>query len=720
MFLSLLLVSFLQEIEKPMHTNRLAKEKSPYLLQHAQNPVDWYAWGSEAFEKAKKEEKPIFLSVGYSTCHWCHVMERESFENADVAEVLNKYFVSIKVDREERPDVDRMYMTFVQATTGAGGWPMSVWLTPDLKPFYGGTYFPPESRWGRPGFREVLMTIAQKWEKERDHVLQSGNQVTEALRQYIANRGESAGKRDESLLKHAYEQFERNYDDRRGGFGDAPKFPRPVVYNFLLRYYARTGTRHALDMTLHTLREMAKGGMYDQLGGGFHRYSTDERWHVPHFEKMLYDQAQLVISYVEAFQITGEAQYANVARDVLEYVLRDMTSPDGAFYSAEDADSVIDPAHPHEKGEGAYFIWSKDEIEKALGKERAEIFNFRYGVAENGNALNDPQGEFTGKNILFQAQTVQATAAMLKKDKASVETAIEESKAILLKLRAKRVRPHLDDKVLSAWNGMMISAFAKASQALSEKRYLDAAERAANFLASKMRDPKTGNWLRRYRDESADIQAFGDDYAFMIQGMLDLYEASFNTKWLQLALDLATEQKKRLWDETTGGFFDSAGDDSSILIRSKEHYDGAEPSPNSVATLNLLRLAEITDNAEWQKMATQSLSFFTGSMEKMAQAVPQMLVALDFSLSKAKQIVIAGTPSSSDTQQLLQTLNKTFVPNKVVLLTEGGEKQSSLAKIAPFAAQMKMLGGKATAYVCENYACKAPTTDPKTFAESLK
>src|SRR5712692_1228638 len=454
-----------QTAERPgsaPHTNRLIHEKSPYLLMHAHNPVDWYAWGEEAFEKARREQKPIFLSVGYSTCHWCHVMEHESFSDPAVAETMNRYFVNIKVDREERPDVDRVYMTFVQATTGSGGWPMSVFLTPDLKPFFGGTYFPPDDRYGHPGFRTVMLRIEEAWEKDRAKVVQSADQITEYLRQRINADLGQAGDLEESVLHKTYEQIRASYDSAYGGFGAAPKFPRPVVFNFLLRYYARAGQKDALEMTLNTLRFMARGGIHDHIGGGFHRYSTDATWHVPHFEKMLYDQAQLAVSYTEAYQITHDPFFADTARDILGFVLRDMRAPEGGFYSALDADSMIEPGKP-QHGEGAFYVWEAKEIEPVLGPDTAAVFDYRYGVEPNGNvpAEQDFQGEFKKKNILFERHSLAETAQHFGKPEAAVRVTLDAARHKLFAARARRPGPPLDDKVLTAWNGLMISAFAR-------------------------------------------------------------------------------------------------------------------------------------------------------------------------------------------------------------------------------------------------------------------
>jgi uncharacterized protein YyaL (SSP411 family) len=706
-----------------MHTNRLIGEKSPYLLQHAHNPVDWRPWGPEAFEEARREDKPIFLSIGYSTCHWCHVMERESFENEETAALLNKYFVSIKVDREERPDVDRIYMTFVQATTGGGGWPMSVWLTPELKPFFGGTYFPPESRYGQPGFPTVLERIAEAWRLDRGRVEESSREVMAQLEKQAAVEPAGPGsvlRPDKDALDSGFYTFRRGFDSRYGGFGDAPKFPRPVTLNFLLRYYARTKNAEALDMALATLREMAKGGMYDQLGGGFHRYSVDDRWFVPHFEKMLYDQAQLAVSYLEAFQITGEAPYAETARGILDYVLRDMLDGDGAFYSAEDADSVVDPAHPEVKGEGAFYVWTRAEIEDAAGQPAAEWFCYRFGVEEGGNVRNDPHGEFTGKNILYQAHSIEQTARHFEKPEGDVRAAIRQAESRLLEARGKRVRPHLDDKILTAWNGLMISAFAKAGAALEEPRYAGAARRAADFIAARMYDPGTGTLLRRYRQGEAAIPGFLDDYAFFTQALLDLYEAGFDLRDLQFAIRLAEKQSELFEDRADGAFYSTAEGDRTLVMRMKEDYDGAEPAGNSIAVLNLLRLARITGRADFRESAERALGAFGPRMMAVPVGVPQMLAAFEFSLSKPLQIVLAGERGAADTRALLRELHARFLPNRVVLLVDGEEARAILGGYVPAVRQMTAAGGRATAYVCENYTCQLPTTDVEKFGQLLQ
>jgi uncharacterized protein YyaL (SSP411 family) len=675
--------------------NHLASEKSPYLQQHAHNPVDWYPWGDAAFEKSRQEDKPIFLSVGYSTCHWCHVMERESFENEQLAALLNRWFVPVKVDREERPDVDRIYMTFVQASTGSGGWPMSVFLTPELKPFFGGTYFPPDNRYGRPGFAAILERIAEAWRNERGRIVQSSADVIAQLTQYASAAGPSIGAPDKAVLDSAFQHFRRIYDTAHGGFGSAPKFPRPVVFNFLLRYYARSPQQEtgqeALEMTLETLRAMANGGMHDQLGGGFHRYSVDERWFVPHFEKMLYDQAQLAISYLEAFQITRDPFYAKIARSTLDYVLRDMTHPEGGFYSAEDADSVIDPANPKEKGEGAFYIWSAAEL-----KDYPRLASI-YGVEEHGNVPDDPHGEFTGKNILYLRQPLdEVTEAELQPDKTA-----------LLAIRAKRVRPHLDDKILTAWNGLMISAFAKGAQVLDEARYLAAAKRAASFILTRMYNAEAGVLQRRYRDGEAAIAGFLDDYAFFIGALLDLYEADFDPVHVETAMALANKMRELFEDPGEGAFFSTAQGDSNLVLRMKDDYDGAEPSGNSAALIDLLRLAHFTDRAEYREAAERTLRALGSKISQQAVAVPQMLVGLDYALGPRREVVIAG-----HAEEFLRHVRSRFLPSTITLRAG-----------APFftaGASMREMDGKPTAYVCQNYVCQLPVNEASKLQELLQ
>ncbi len=690
--------------------NRLISEKSPYLQQHAHNPVDWFPWGEEAFEKARSDGKPIFLSVGYSTCHWCHVMEHESFENEQIAETLNRLFVPIKVDREERPDVDRIYMAYVQATTGSGGWPMSVFLTPDLKPFFGGTYFAPDNRYGRPGFGVLLERIGEAWRKDRDRIVEAGAQAVQQLSQYTGAAPGAPGIPDAAVLDSAFQYFRRIFDSTHGGFGDAPKFPRPVVLNFLLRYFVRTNRKEALDMTLDTLRAMAYGGMHDQLGGGFHRYSVDERWFVPHFEKMLYDQAQLAVSYLEAFQITHDPFFAGIARSTLDYVLRDMTHPEGGFYSAEDADSVIDPREPSLKGEGAFYIWTASELREILGPALYAPFAAAYGVEETGNVQNDPHEEFTGKNILFlRARPDPSQAAQF-----------QQAAAKLLEVRSRRTRPHLDDKILTAWNALTISAFAKASQILDEPRYLAAAQRATGFLLSRMYRPASETLLRRYRDGDAAIPGFLDDYAFFIAALLDLYQADFDPARIELALILTSKMRELFEDANQGGFFGTGAGDRNLVLRMKDDYDGAEPSGNALALLDLLRLAHITDRPDLRQAAERTLASLGPKIAAQSVAVPQMLVGLDYFDSPRREVVIAGPRESERTRDFLRSLHARFLPRTVALLIHSDATRAQLAALFPAAHAMREMNGQPTAYVCVNYACQLPTNELSKFDELLQ
>jgi uncharacterized protein YyaL (SSP411 family) len=700
------------QLRKGKKPNRLVHEKSPYLLQHAFNPVDWHPWGEEAFARARKENKLIFLSVGYSSCYWCHVMERQVFENEEIAPLVNKYFVNVKVDREERPDVDRIYMNALQALTGGGGWPMSLFLTPDLKPFFGRSYIPPER------FRELIDEIHKIWTADPGKILQSGKEITELLKQssVVAKTGVEPQK---SILRTAYEPFHQSFDPLYGGFGGRPKFPRPVTLNFLLRYHSRFNQAEALRMVLVTLQKMRAGGIYDHLGGGFHRYSVDGQWRVPHFEKMLYDQALLVSSYLDAYQITRDLDYAATARETLTYVLGVMTGPEGGFYSAEDAESPVDVDKPGEKEEGAFYLWTEEEIERVLGGDRSKIFKYRYGVRSEGNALEDVHKVFSGKNILYVEHTIDETAKKFQQTPDQIARDLADSRAKLLLERQRRPRPHLDDKILTSWNGLMISAFARAFQALEDPAYLRAGERAADFIYQKLYDAKAKRLLRRYRDGEARFAANLDDYAFFTMGLLDLYEASLNIRWLKLAIELTGEQNALFYDGENGGFFDTSGTDSTLLFRTKEDYDGAEPAGNSIALWNLSRLAQMTDSAPWREMAERSLALFGERAKQQPQSMPQLLVALDFHLDKPKQIIIAGSLQRADTQKMLREVHRQYIPGKVVLLADGGAGQQFLIQYLPFLKTVKRLDGKATAYVCENYACKLPTTDVAVMLKQL-
>ncbi len=697
------------------YTNRLIHAKSPYLLLHAHNPVDWYAWGDEAFEKARKENKPIFLSIGYFTCHWCHVMEKESYSDPSVAAILNQYFVSVKVDREERPDIDRLYIAYVEATTGSAGWPLNVLLTPDRKPFFGGTYFPPEQ------LKSLLQRVADAWSKQHDSITQTAGRAAQQLIEIVSKQPAGAGDLQPAILDQAYKQIAATYDATNGGFGGAPKFPRPVALCFLLRYYARTGQRDGLEMTLKTLRAMERGGIHDQLGGGFHRYSTGASWLVPHFEKMLYDQAQLAVVYTEAYQITHDRFYADTTRNTLDFVLREMQQPRGGFASAEDADSPISSGK-QETSEGVFYIWNATEIESVLSKLDAAIFEYAYGVEPGGNvpAHQDVRGELKGKNVFYEAHSTEETAKKFGLTVEQTTVKLTAGRRTLFEARASRPRPPLDDKIVTAWNGMMISALSRASQALDEPRYLERAQATAKFLETHLYSSKTGRLWRSYRAGGASVEGFLDDYTDLIGGLLDLYQTGFDVHWLQWAVSLQEKQNQLFGDEEAGGYFDTGSSDPSLLSRTREAYDGAEPSPNSTAAMNLLRLAQFTDRAEWRAKAQKTLSAFAARLQSDPEAVPALASALDFRLGQTKQILIAGDPASQDTRELLRQVNTRFLPNKILLLADGGTGQQQLARWLPFVAGANRMKDRATAYVCENYICKLPTADPQVMALLLE
>ena len=706
----------------PSSGNRLAAEHSPYLLQHAENPVHWYAWGSEAFEEAKRQDKPIFLSIGYSTCHWCHVMAHESFENAAIAEILNRDFVSIKVDREERPDVDRVYMTFVQATTGSGGWPMSVWLTPDLKPFYGGTYYPPEGRWGRPGFPEILREIGRVWKEEREKVQTSAETLTGQIKGLKTVAGGSKVP-DHGALTEGVAQFAQTFDQVRGGFGGAPKFPRPSELLFLLRETARTRDYTPSFMVAKTLQAMSLGGMRDHIGGGFHRYSVDANWRVPHFEKMLYDQAQITLADLETYQLTGDGFFADVAEDTLEYVRRQMTNPDGGFFSAEDADSVPpeEAANPHaHKTEGAFYLWTQAELDQLLGgpeddARTAEIFKMRFGIRSDGNAPEDPQGEFTGKNLLYVASSIDEIAEKTGKPRDDVEAALHRARMTLFKVRLERPRPYLDDKVLTGWNGLMLAAFARAARVLptegSRALSLDVADRNARFLEKAMWDPDRRILRRRYRDGDAAIDGYAEDYAYLIFGLLELFQAGGNPHWLEWALALQKRQDELFWDAEDGGWFNTTGEDPSVILRLKEDYDGAEPAPSSISVLNLLWLSHLTGEGRFVDQIEKTLKMFGPNLAKIARAVPMMMAALSTYHAGIRQVVVVGDKLKNDTAGLYRELAGVYQPFSVTVPVEPGARQAELARLLPFIESTGMCDGKATAYLCRDFTCGPPVTD---------
>ena len=669
--------------------NRLVFEQSPYLLQHAGNPVDWYPWGTEAFERARQEDKPVFLSIGYSTCHWCHVMERESFEDPTVAGLLNDAFVCIKVDREERPDIDNVYMSVCQAMTGSGGWPLTVVMTPEKQPFFAGTYFPKDGRFGRPGLAELIPSIEQAWKDRRGELLGSAEEIVAHLRSL--NTPGSGDPLGPGTLKAAYDQLASRYDARNGGFGSQPKFPSPHDLTFLLRYWKRSGESHALEMVEKTLRSMRAGGMYDHVGYGFHRYSTDAEWLVPHFEKMLYDQALLAIAYVEAYQATRNDEYAAAAREILTYVLRDMTAPEGGFYSAEDADS--------EGVEGKFYVWTHAEVMDILGPEDGELYCRVFNIKPGGNFSNPHTPPKT--NIPHLAGAPDADSLVR----------LEAARQRLYAAREARVHPYKDDKILTDWNGLMIAALAKAGCALDEPEYVQAAQRAADFVLTRLRDDR-GRLLKRYRRGVAGLPAHLEDYAFMTWGLLELYEANFDVRNLETAQALNRELLAHFWDDSAGGLFFTADDGEELPARIKEVYDGAIPSGNSVAMLNLLRLERITGDAELESKAEAIGRAFSSQVARMPSGFTQLLCALDFAVGPTYELVIVGTPGAEDTWRMVRAVRSKFVPNKVVLLRPSGVAPP-IVRIAEFTTMQVALNGQATAYVCLDHACRAPTNDVK-------
>lgn len=694
--------------------NKLISEKSPYLLQHAHNPVNWYPWGPEAFERAKKEDKPIFLSIGYSTCHWCHVMEQESFEDPEVAQLMNETFVCIKVDREERPDIDNIYMTVCQMTTGRGGWPMTIIMTPDKKPFFATTYIPKETRFGQTGMKELIPGIRALWEGRRGKLLTSAEGVVSALNQIASEApGMPGSELREDTLKQTYDQLSQHFDKQHGGFGTAPKFPTPHNLMFLLRYWRRTGgDEHALGMVEKTLHGMRQGGIYDHVGFGFHRYSTDSRWFLPHFEKMLYDQALLAMAYTEAYQATeGSEEYGQTAREIFTYVLRDMTDPKGGFYSAEDADS--------EGVEGKCYLWTQEEVKGILTSEEAQLVISVFNMEREGNFAEEASGRKTGGNILYLKKPLQEIASDLTMPLNELNRKLEGARAKLFEAREKRVHPHKDDKVLTDWNGLMIAALAKGAQVFVESLYEETARRAADFILTSMVDAK-GRLYHRYRDGDPAIAGFLDDYAFLTWGLIELYETTFETNYLKKALDLNTVMLHHFWDGEQGGCFFTADDADTILTRKKEVYDGAVPSGNSVAMLNLLRLARLTANPALEERAAQISRAFSPIVSQSPGAHTQWMVALDFAHGPTYEVVIVGDPQAEDTETMLKALRKAFVPGKAVILRPAGEETPDITHLAEFTRGLSRLNDKATAHVCRAFRCELPTTEPQQMLKLLE
>jgi len=681
--------------------NRLAKSKSHYLLQHAENPVAWHPWGEEAFQKATKEDKPVFLSIGYSTCHWCHVMAHESFEDHGVADILNDHFISIKVDREERPDVDQIYMTVCQALTGRGGWPLSIFMTSDKKPFYAGTYFPKESRLGMPGFMDICRNIATAWQSNRRQLLESSERITAAIQP--ARRSDPERELDAKTLKNCFEHFRNAFDSQWGGFGSAPKFPTPHNYSFLLRWYRRTGDKNALAMVEKSLRSMRMGGMFDHIGLGFHRYSVDERWLVPHFEKMLYDQALLSLAYTEAYQVTGLDGYRRVVREIATYVLRDMAGPEGGFYCAEDADS--------EGEEGRFYVWKPQEIREHLGAEAGELFCRFYSITESGNFEH-------GRSIPHMTEAVDSFAGRVGLSPEELDLRLSRARERLFAVREKRIHPLKDDKILSAWNGLMIAALARAYQALGESTYRDAAQRSADFVLNQQRNDN-GRLYRRYRLGERAIPGFLEDYAFVVWGLIELYESTFEVRYLQEALALNQAMVDLFWDETGGGFFFSGKDNEQLIAQSKDIYDGATPSGNSVAVMNLLRLGRMTGDTALEKRAESSIRTFASQVAAYPMGFTQLLAAVDFLIGPSQEIVVAGDPRNETTQGMIQEIHRAFLPNKVFLFREPAARHSDIDDVAPFVKDIAAASDQPTLFWCEEFACKEPITSREKLHDAL-
>lgn len=676
------------------HTNRLIDENSPYLLQHAHNPVDWYPWSDAAFAKAKQQDKPIFLSIGYSTCHWCHVMETESFENEHIAKIMNDHFISIKVDREQRPDIDSIYMNAVVTMTGSGGWPLSVFLTPDGQPFYGGTYFPPKDLYGRPGFERVLLAIADAWKNERQDLIASAAKLTDSLKH--TTDATNATELSPQILTNASNYFESIFDTENAGFGQAPKFPQPTNLSMLLTYWHRTKNDHTLQMVERTLDTMAKGGIYDHLGGGFHRYATDPKWLIPHFEKMLYDQALLSKAYIAAYQATGKQQYAATAKDIFDYILRDMTDPAGGFYAAQDADS--------EGKEGTFYLWTPAQIDSILSTEQAEIFNTYYGVTKAGNFED-------GKTILSIITSKEHLAKHFNKPIEDIETILKQARAKTLSHRQTRIKPHLDDKVITAWNALMISSLAHGGTVLNEEKYIKSAARAANFILDTLH--KNNRLMRYYRNGRVTEKAFLNDYAFMIDALLTLYQADFDPNWLIKAKQLAGGMISLFADTEQGGFFLTGNDTPKLIARTKPHQDSVIPSGNSAAAMVLLKLSRLTMDTSYAGLAQKTLQTFSQQMHRGPGYSSAMLMALNYSLGPSQEIIIAAGTDPNETSQMLRTVRAKFLPTAVILLHPQAPSRSAIEQLIPFIKNYTAIDNKATAYLCENYVCKKPVNKIK-------
>ncbi|RJR40702.1 MAG: thioredoxin domain-containing protein [Desulfobacteraceae bacterium] len=690
------------------HTNRLTHEKSPYLLQHAHNPVDWYPWSEEAFEKAAREDKPIFLSIGYSTCHWCHVMEKESFEDPEVAGLMNEVFVSIKVDREERPDLDHVYMAVCQMLTGRGGWPLTIVMTPEKNPFFAGTYIPKENRFGQMGMMELIRRIRDLWVSRRKDLLDSAASIASSLGQL--EKETPGADLDLPVLDSAFSDLAKRFDSTYGGFGTAPKFPSPHNLLFLLRYWKRTGKEEALRMVEKTLQEIRWGGVYDHVGLGVHRYSTDREWLIPHFEKMLYDQAMLSLAYLEAYQATGKRIYEVSAREIFDYVMRDMTSPEGGFYSAEDADS--------EGVEGKFYLWEEAELKEILSPREADLAMKVFRTEREGNFREEATGKKTGANILYTGRSFQAIAAELGTSIENLTKDIQTIREKLFDLREKRIHPHKDDKVLTDWNGLMLAALAKGAQIIGEAAYSRAAERGARFIIERLRQ-EDGRLLHRYREGESGIQAHLDDYAFFVWGLIEIYQATFDAYFLKTAIDLNEDMIRRFWDHQGGGFFFTPEDGEKLIVRKKEYYDGATPSGNGVALHNLLRLARLTGLSTLEERAASLIRSCSGMIRQYPSGYTHLLSAVDFAIGPSFEVVIVGDPDTERTDEMMQALRRCYLPNQVTLFKSTMDESPEIDQVAPFIGSYKGINGETTAYVCRAQSCSSPTTDPGEMLDTI-
>jgi uncharacterized protein len=675
--------------------NRLINEKSPYLLQHAHNPVNWFPWSDEAFEKANFEDKPIFLSIGYSTCHWCHVMEKESFESEEVAKLMNDTFVSIKVDREERPDIDGIYMAVCQMVTGSGGWPLTIVMTPDKKPFFTGTYFPKNNHFNRIGMMELIPKLKSIWLNQKDEVLNSADEIAASLSKQNFNLNFT--EIDETILDKTYNELNERYDETNGGFGNAPKFPSPHNLLILLRYWKRKAEPKAIEIVEKTLTEMRHGGIYDHIGFGFARYSTDQKWLVPHFEKMLYDQAMLAMAYTETYLATKKIFYKQTAEEILEYVLRDMTHPDGGFYSAEDADS--------EGEEGKYYLWKADELRDLLDKDESDFALKIFNVGDAGNWIDESKGMMPGTNILHLKKSNKDLVEEFNLSENDVSDKLKRIRKKLFDYREKRVHPHKDDKVLSDWNGLMISAFAKASQAFNNKQYSDAAIKCYLFIEKHL-TKKDGKLIHRFRDGESALPAHLDDYAFMINALIDLYETTFEIKYLKRAVELTEILLQDYWDENNGGFYFTSSKSEKIITRQKDVYDGAIPSGNSIALLNLLRLSRFSADVRYEQKALGLIKCFSGYISRSPWAFSMFMCGLDFLFSSSTEIIIVSEKMNDQTNNALELIRNMYIPNKVILLKS--DNHNDFDKLVPFVKEMKMKNNKTTFFVCHNYKCDQP------------